>query len=81
MASGVRVARGMVSLSYFSLHFNADSWVSLQELSQAILCHLAWRVFPVRFMRWILELALTNFFLLGGDTMLFSLLMMFNLPC
>lgn len=79
---------GMLNLSYFSLHFNADSWVSLHEalrnvesvfvvvfgsgwelclrdLSQAMLSHLAWRVYPAHFMHWIVELAITNFFLLA----------------
>jgi hypothetical protein len=78
----------MLNLSYFSLHFDADSWVSLHDslrnvesvfvvvfgsawesclhdLSQAMLSHLAWRVYTPRFMRWIVELALTNFFLLA----------------
>jgi hypothetical protein len=82
--------RDMLNLSYFSLHFDADSWISLHEtlrnvesvfvvvfgsawelclhdLSQAMLSHLAWRVYPARFLRWIVELALTNFFLLASQ--------------
>ena len=35
----------------------------LSDLAHAMRSHLAWRVYPVRFLRWIVELTLTDFFL------------------
>lgn len=40
----------------------------LWDLSQAMLSHLQWRVYPTRFIRWIVELTLTNFFLIASQS-------------
>lgn len=40
----------------------------LWDLSQAMLSHLQWRVYPTRFIRWMVELTLTNFFLIASQS-------------
>lgn len=39
-------------------------WSScLSDLAHTMLSHFAWRVYSARFLRWIVELTFTNFFL------------------